>query len=108
MKQTELPKSTSLEEKEDYLWCTGASHCPHTDKSLHGLWLAAGKMSGGNSLYIYASFSLVLLRGHYDSKCYYYSMSSFPSPSCMGSGLWRGMSSFKPGWLCGSNLDNAL
>ena len=24
----------------------------------------------------------------------------------MGSGFWGGMSSFKPGWLCGSDLDN--
>ena len=30
----------------------GASHCAHTDTSLHGLWLAAGKMSGRNSQYI--------------------------------------------------------
>ena len=31
---------------------------------------------------------------------------SFP-PSHNGSGLLGGMSSFKPGWLCGSSLDNA-
>ena len=30
-----------------------------------------------------------------------------PPPSREGSGLWRGMSSFKPGWLCGGSLDNA-
>ena len=30
-----------------------------------------------------------------------------PPPSCESSGLWWGMSSFKPGWLCGSSLDNA-
>ena len=43
------------EKEEDCLWCTGASHCAYMGKSLHGLWLAAGKMSGGNSLYIPAS-----------------------------------------------------
>ena len=37
--------------------------------------------------------------------CYCYSTSPSPS-SCEGSDLSGGMSSFKPGWLCGSSLDN--
>ena len=37
-----------------------------------------------------------------------YCYSTFPSsPLHKGSGLWWGMSSIKPGWLCGSSLDNA-
>ena len=33
-------KSTPLEEKEDYLWCTGASHCAHVGKSI--AWAVIG------------------------------------------------------------------
>ena len=29
------------------------------------------------------------------------------SPLCVGNRVWGGMSSFQPGWLSGSNLDNA-
>ena len=75
-----------------------ASDCAHTGTSLHGLWMTAGKIS--------TSFCLALLHGHYGSKCYYYSTSPSPT-SYVGSGLWGGMNSFKPGGLCGSNLDNA-
>ena len=45
------------------------------------------------------------LHGRYGSKCCYYS--TCPSLlSRVGSGLLGGTSSFKPGWLWGSNLDN--
>ena len=39
-------------------------------------------------------------------KCYS-NFTSSSSPLHISNGFWRGMSSFKPGWLCGSNLDNA-
>ena len=42
--------------------------------------------------------------------CYYYYYCypiSSPPPMCESSGLCGEMNSFKPTWLCGSNLDNA-
>ena len=40
VKQTELPKSTLLEKKKDYLWYNGASHCAYVGKSIS--WAVIG------------------------------------------------------------------
>ena len=76
MKQTELPNKTPHLRRKRTIY--RASDCVLMGTSLHG---------------------------HYDAKCCYYSTSPSP-PLHRGSGLWGGISSFKPGSLCGSNLDN--
>ena len=80
-----------LEDRKDYLliiwlstyghviaWAV-ASDCPHTGRH----WME-----------IMAECAIIILY-------------LLPPPSCKGSGLWGGMSSFKPSCLCGSNLESA-
>ena len=45
--------------------------------------------------------------GRFMEVCVIVILHLLPKPSHEGSGLWGGMSSFKPGWLCGSSVDNA-
>lgn len=92
------------------------------DSPLLGLWLAAGTWV---EVFLYkyqldfsqfAGFVLLQL-ALFLSACWTLAgtltpvsvviLHLLPLQSRVGSGLWGGMSSFKPGWLCGSSLDNA-
>ena len=103
VKQTELQKELDLSSRRTIYGALEYLIVLMWASPLHGLWLAAGKVSGGNSLYMPASLSHCCRDNMAASAIL---LLHFPFPSRVGSGLWGGMSSFKPGGLCGSNLDN--
>ena len=88
---------------------------------LHWPWLAAGKWVKVFHYINQLQFSIVrrtalsydmlyfcLPDGHFTEVCIIVILHLLhPLPLRESSGLWEGMSSFKPGWLCGSSLDNA-
>ena len=119
-----LSKLLSTEERESFMACWSIPLC--SCGQVHFLdhdWFAGLCM--GIFVYKY-SFNLVLLQELYwitacfifvckldsswdpwASECYCCYSTSPPPPLHEGNGLCRGMSFFKPGWLCMSNLDNA-
>ena len=87
---TDAQRRLLLEEKETFY---RASDCVHTITSLHGLWRLTVHIGARHCMEIMAESVIIILQ-------------LLSAPSRVGSGLWEGMSSFKTGWLCGSNLDN--